>query len=125
MKITTGRMDNGQIANKHQGKRLADGVLMHVVTLACKDPHHAAEFLAVLAEHARRDAMAYNCLAFEFGLKEGTDDTVYLVERWRCWEDLDAMLAERVEPVMPVYNALLKRPFDPAADSVRLVLAAR
>ena len=62
---------------------------MHVVTLECKDPEHATRCLAALTESGRPDALACHCLSYEFGLKEGTTDTVCLVERWNRWEDLD------------------------------------
>ena len=52
-----------------------------------------------------------------------TKDTVYLVERWSRWEDLDALLQAKVIPALPLYNQLLKRPFDPAQDTLRIQLA--
>lgn len=71
-----------------------------------------------------RDAMSFNCRSYEFGLKEGTADTVFLVERWNRWEDLDALLGAKVVPALPMYNQLLKRPFDPARDTLRIQLSA-
>ncbi len=100
----------------------ADGLLMHVVTLECKDREHAARCLRALAEYGRPDALAYGCISYEFGVKEGAADTVYLLERWRDWQDLDRLLGEKVVPALPMYNELLKRPFDPATDTLRITL---
>lgn len=101
----------------------AVGNLLHVVTLECKDGEHAMRCLEALAKCGRPDALAFNCISYEFGLKEGTFDMVYLVERWKRWQDLDALLSEKVIPVLPMYNQLLKRPFDPAKDTLRITLA--
>ena len=100
----------------------SDGSLVHVVTLACKDEAHAKRCLAALASYGRPDALAFNCVSYEFGLEEGKPDTVHLVERWRSWQDLDALLREKVVPALPTYNQLLKRPFDPAKDTLRVAL---
>jgi hypothetical protein len=97
--------------------------LLHVVTLDCRDPEHAARCLAALAAYGRPDALAFQCASYEFGLKRGTTDTVYLVERWKRWDDLDALLAAKVVPALPMYNQLLKRPFDPAKDTLRVELS--
>lgn len=101
----------------------AEGRLLHVVTLRCKDADSASRCLAALANYGRPDALAFNCRAYEFGLKEGAPDTVILVERWSRWEDLDALLTQKVVPALPLYNELLRRPFDPALDTVRIALA--
>jgi len=100
-----------------------EGRHVHVVTLECKDAEHAARCLSALNARGRPDALAFNCLSYEFGLKEGTVDTVCLVERWRRWEDLDALLQLKVIPALPSYNALLRRPFDPARDTLRLTIS--
>jgi len=97
-----------------------DNACIHIVTLACKDAAHASQCLDALTHYGKPDAIAYDCLAYEFGLKEGSADTVYIVERWKQWRDLDALLAEKVVPALPTYNALLKRPFDPALDTLRV-----
>jgi hypothetical protein len=55
---------------------------------------------------------------------EGTVDTVCLVERWRQWSDLDALLNEKVVPSVPMYNQLLRRPFDPSRDTMRIKLCS-
>ena len=102
----------------------SDGTCVHVVTLACKDAEHATRCIAALAGYGKPDALAFNCISYEFGLKEGTTDTVYLIERWRRWRDLDALLTQKIVPALPMYNQLLKRPFDPARDTVRVALAA-
>ena len=102
----------------------SEGQLLHVVTLRCKDDDSASRCLAALANYGRPDALGFNCRAYEFGLKEGTTDTVVLVERWNRWEDLDALLLNKVVPALPLYNELLKRPFDPAQDTVRIALAS-
>ncbi len=99
-----------------------EGQLVHVVTLDCKDDEHARRCLEALANYGRPDALAFNCVSYEFGLKEDTTDTVYLVERWKQWQDLDALLSAKVVPAMPVCNQLLKRPFDPAKDTLRIKL---
>ncbi|MGE0104943.1 MAG: hypothetical protein AB7H86_22250 [Blastocatellales bacterium] len=99
------------------------GKLIHLVTLECKDGEHAARCIDALSNYGKPDAHAFNCLSYEFGLKKGTTDTVHLVERWSRWEDLDALLAEKVVPALPLYNQLLKRPFDPAQDTVRIELS--
>lgn len=101
----------------------ANGRHIHVVTLECKDAERARMCLGVLENHGRPDAKAYNCLAYEFGIKEGSQSTVQIVERWRSWQDLDALLKEKVVPALPTYNTLLKRPFDPSTDTLRVTLA--
>ena len=98
------------------------GHLVHIVTLECRDREHAARCLAALGTYGRPDALSFNCVAYEFGLQAGSPDTVYLVERWNQWEDLDALLTARVVPALPLYNELLKRPFDPARDTRRIEL---
>lgn len=99
------------------------GSLLHIVILDCKDGAHASRCLDALANYGRPDALAFNCVSYEFGLKEGTRDTVYLIERWRQWQDLDALLKEKVVPALPMYNQLLKEPFDPAKHAVRVGLS--
>ena len=101
----------------------AEGSCLHLVTLECKDHVHAARCMEALASHGRPDALAFQCLSYEFGLKAGTTDTVCLVERWHRWQDLDALLGEKVVPALPMYNQLLKRPFDPARDTLRIQLS--
>jgi len=100
----------------------AQGRLVHLVTLECKDGEHAARCIAALAEYGRPDALAYRCVSYEFGLKAGSDDTVCIVERWNRWEDLDSLLQEKVVPALPLYNELLKSPFDPARNTTRIAL---
>lgn len=99
------------------------GACLQVVTLECKDGDHAKRCLDALATYGRPDALAFNCVSYEFGLKEGTSDTVYLVERWNQWEDLDALIREKIIPALPLYNQLLKLPFDPAKDTARITLS--
>jgi hypothetical protein len=99
------------------------GQLVHVVTLECKDDEHATRCLEALRNYGRPDALAYNCVSYDFGLKEGTSDMVYIVEYWHRWQDLDSLLQEKVVPALPLYNELLKRPFDPATDTLRINLA--
>jgi hypothetical protein len=94
------------------------------VTLECKDNEHAQQCLAALENYGKPDALAFKCASYEFGLKEGTTDTVCLVERWNRWKDLDALLSEKVVPALPTYNQLLKRPFDPAKDTCRIKLTS-
>jgi hypothetical protein len=100
-----------------------EGRLVHVVTLECKDPDHARRCLEALSAYGKPDALAFNCAAYEFGLKEGTADTVCIVERWSSWRDLDALLAAKVVPALPMYNQLLKAAFDPARNTVRINLS--
>jgi hypothetical protein len=80
-----------------------------------------------VTDTGRSDALEYGCRSYDFGLREGTDDVVRIVvrivERWERWEDLDALLADRVVPALPVYNQLLARPFDPTTDTERITLA--
>ncbi|MCB1909004.1 MAG: hypothetical protein KDH15_16680 [Rhodocyclaceae bacterium] len=97
--------------------------LIHLVTLDCKDAAHARQCLAALARFGRPDAESFGCLCYEFGLQEGSVETVHLVERWRRWEDLDSLLAAKVLPALPLYNELLKRPFDPLRDTLRVRLS--
>jgi len=52
-------------------------------------------------------------------------DTVCIVERWRRWEDLDALLRDEVVPALPLYDQLLKEPFDPARDTLRVTLSSQ
>jgi hypothetical protein len=70
------------------------------------------------------DALAFNCVSYEFGMRDGTVDTVCLVERWRQWSDLDALLSEKVVRALPMYNQLLRRPFDPSRDTMRIKLCS-
>lgn len=100
-----------------------DGQCVHLVTLNCKDEEHATRCIEALANYGRPDALAFNCVSYEFGLKWGTTDTVCIVERWRQWQDLDALLTEKVIPALPMYNQLLQQPFDPAKDTVRISLS--
>ena len=102
----------------------SDGRFMHVVTLDCKDEEHATRCIEALANYGKPDALAFNCISYDFGLKEGARDTVYLIERWNQWADLDALLTEKVVPALPMYNQLLKRPFNPAEDTVRISLSS-
>jgi hypothetical protein len=95
---------------------------IHIVTLACKDADHARRCLDALANYGRPDALAYRCEAYEFGVVVGTADTIQLVERWHDWKDLDALLGDKVVPALPLYNEMLRRPFDPARDTVRVEL---
>lgn len=99
------------------------GKLIHVVTLNCKDNEHAKQCMAALANYGKPDALSFNCLSYEFGLKEGTTDTVYIVERWNQWEDLDSLLQAKVIPAIPMYNQLLQHPFNPATDTLRIALS--
>ncbi len=99
-----------------------EGRLIHVVTLQCKDDEHAQQCLDALANFGKPDALSFECLSYEFGLKAGTTDTVYLVERWNQWENLDSLLKAKVIPALPLYNQLLKNPFDPATDTLRIEL---
>ena len=101
-----------------------DGDLMHIVTLNCKDAESADSCISALAAYGKPDALAYNCASYEFGRREGSEDTVYIIERWRRWSDLDALLNEKVVPALPMYNQLLKRPFDPSQDTLRICLSA-
>lgn len=96
--------------------------LIHIVTLECKDATHAERCIAALSQYGKPDADAYKCVSYEFGVKVGAPDTVYLVERWNRWDDLDALLRDKVVPALPLYNALLKHPFDPAKHTVRIDL---
>ena len=102
---------------------MATGHLLHIVTLACKEADSAAACISALANQGRPDALSFNCQSYEFGLKNGTADTVIVIERWKRWEDLDALLVGKVVPALPMYNQLLKRPFDPATDTVRITLS--
>jgi len=61
--------------------------------------------------------------AWSTPIQGGKSDTVYLVERWKRWEDLDSLLTEKVVPALPLYNQLLKRPFDPVKDTLRIHLS--
>lgn len=97
--------------------------LVHIVTLQCRDSEMAKKCLQALAEYGRKDALEYHCQSYEFGLKEGTHDTIYLIERWQNWQHLDALLAEKVVPALPMYNAMLRTPFDPAKDTQRVRLS--
>jgi quinol monooxygenase YgiN len=99
-----------------------DGQLLHVVTLECKDDDHAKRCIAALTDYGRPDALASGCISYEFGLKEGSLDTVCIVERWKRWQDLDSLLSTKVVPALPLYNEMLKRPFDPTKDTLRINL---
>ncbi len=101
-----------------------EGKFVHVVTLDCKDEEHAKRCIEALAKYGRTDAFAFNCVSYEFGVREGTANTVYIIERWRRWQDLDALLHEKVVPALPLYNQLLKTPFDPSKDTVRIKLSS-
>jgi len=101
-----------------------EGRLLHVVTLECRDEENATRSLEALTHYGKPDALSFKCRSYEFGLKEGTTDTVCIVERWNQWQDLDALLTTKVVPALPMYNQLLKRPFDPAKDTVRIKLSS-
>lgn len=104
-------------------KSAGEGRFVHVVTLDCRDEDHARRCIEALANYGKPDALAFNCISYDFGIRDGTADTVCIVERWRRWQDLDALLAEKVVPALPMYNQLLKRPFDPARDTLRINLS--
>jgi len=101
----------------------ASARLIHLVTLDCKDAAHADRCLAAPRRFGRPDAESLGRLGYEFGLRQGSEETVQLVERWRRREDLDALLAAKVVPALPTYDELLKRPSDPALDTVRVRLS--
>jgi len=111
-----------EVSTMQEESKTGQGRRMHVVTLECKDTESAKQCLDALASQGRKDAMEFNCLAYDFGLREGTPSTIQLVERWNSWDDLDALLTNKVIPALPHYNALLKRPFDPARDTLRIRL---
>jgi quinol monooxygenase YgiN len=100
-----------------------EGPCMHIVTLDCKDEAHAKRCMDALANYGRPDALAFNCVSYDFGLKEGTTNTVYIIEHWRQWQDLNALLNEKVVPALPMYIQLLKKPFDPSKDTLRIKLS--
>jgi hypothetical protein len=100
------------------------GNLIHLVTLKCKDSERANQCLHALANYGSVDAMSYDCVAYEFGLQAGSTDTVYIVERWKNWANLDALLQDKVVPALPMYNELLASPFNPATDTLRVELSA-
>lgn len=95
-----------------------------MVTLDCKDESHALQCMEALAHYGRPDALAFNCVSYEFGFRDDSADTVYIVEHWRKWQDLNALLEEKVVPALPVYNQFLKRPFNPATDTLRINLSS-
>jgi len=99
------------------------GQLIHIVSLNCKDAERARQCLSALADYGKPDALSYKCVSYKFGLKEGTTDEIYLVEHWNSWDDLNALLQDKVVPALPMYNELLKSPFDPAKDTLRIRLA--
>jgi quinol monooxygenase YgiN len=100
-----------------------EGRLLHVVTLQRKDDARTAQRIAALASYGGTDALACSCISYEFGLTEGASDTVLIVEHWNGWQDLDTLLATKIVPALPMYNPLLKRPFDPAKDRLRIRLS--
>jgi hypothetical protein len=99
-----------------------EGQLVHIVTLECKDNAMASRCIEALGRYGKPDALAFHCASYEFGLKEGTSNVVQIVERWNRWEDLDSLLTEKVVPALPMYNDLLRRPFDPSRDTMRIEL---
>lgn len=103
--------------------RAGPGRLVHIVTLPCKDAENARRCLQALADYGRPDALAFGARTYEFGLQVGTAATVRLVERWERWQDLDALLAQKVVPALPLYNEMLAQPFDPQRDTARIELA--
>jgi quinol monooxygenase YgiN len=119
------RRNNNQRRCKVNPDSPGGGSLIHVVTLDCKDAEHAARCIEALTAYGQPDALSFGCLSYEFGLKEGATDTVYLIERWRSWQDLDALLGAKVVPALPMYNQLLKQPFDPGRDTLRIRLSAK
>lgn len=98
-----------------------DARLIHLVSLECKDDTHAMRCLEALSAYGRPDALAFKCVSYDFGRKLGTNH-IFIIERWHRWEDLDALLTEKVVPALPLYNQLLARPFDPARDTTRIEL---
>jgi hypothetical protein len=96
---------------------------IHIVTLNCKDSEHAKQCLNALANYGKPDALSFNCSSYDFGLKAGTEDTIYIVESWFAWADLDSLLHAKVIPALPMFNQLLKNPFNPGTDTLRIELA--
>jgi len=81
-----------------------------------------------LERYRKPEALQYGCKAFEYGLKEGTatKDCVYVCERWDKWADLDKLHNEKFGPnQLPIFNELLKRPFDFNTDSLRVVMQGK
>ena len=99
------------------------GNFIHIVTLNCKDSEHTKQCLNALANYGKPDALSFGCSSYEFGLKSGSTDTVYIIERWKDWTNLDALLQAKVIPALPMYNQLLKTPFNPATDTLRIELS--
>lgn len=99
-----------------------NGQCINIVTLTCKNEELAKQCLSALENYGRPDALSYNCQSYEFGLKEGTSEVICLVERWKNWHDLDRLLLEKVVPALPMYKQLLKKPFDPIKDTLRIKL---
>ena len=99
------------------------GKFIHLVTLNCKDEQHAKQCLSALANYGKPDALSYNCLSYEFGRKANSKNTVYLIERWSKWKDLDLLLNDKVIPALSMYNQLLKNPFNPETDTLRIELS--
>lgn len=100
----------------------ATGQNIHIVALRCKSAGHATQCLTALRDYGRPDALAYECQSYEFGRKVGDDATVILIERWGDFSQLNRLLTDKVIPALPDYNALLDREFDPARDTLRIVL---
>ncbi len=107
----------------NEGNSAREGTCVHVVTLDCKGGDYAKRCMEALAKYGRPDARAFRCVSYELGIREGTSSTVYIIERWRTWADLDALLTEKVVPALPMYNQLLKTPFDPSRDTLRITLS--
>ncbi len=99
------------------------GKCLHIIRLECKSPEHAENCLGALANYGRPDALEFGCHSYEFGLQEGSDTVIMLVERWPDFDSLERLLEEKVIPALPTYNELLASPFDPERDTTRVTLA--
>src|SRR5690606_4472063 len=87
------RRMNMSTAHAHPAARF-----VHVVTLDCKDAEHALRCIQMLTRVGLPDAKMFQCVSYEFGLEAGSTERVVIIQRWERWEDLDALIEQRIAP---------------------------
>jgi hypothetical protein len=98
-----------------RGRLLKEDLVIDSVTYTTEFTCDSADWVTTFS---------YRCQSYDFGLRQGSETTVYIVETWNDWADLNSLLTEKVVPALPLHSELLRRLFDPQRDTVRIVAGA-